>query len=193
MPADNPRPFDRQLDAALRAYAEPPAALAPGIAPSIDPSAAAASILAHHRQAELARPRRPLLWLWTIPAAACLIALATAAVWFLHAPPQLAIAQPAPPAVPASAFIASAAPAPPAPTRPHRHHVTAAVTEHRLPKLDTFPAPAPLTSQEQALVAFAHNAPPVVRQAVIRSQPSWAPPAIAPLAPATPKNIQEAP
>lgn len=43
----------------------------------------------------------------------------------------------------------------------------------RLPKLEVFPTPRPLSTQEQALVAFVKHAPAGVRQAVMEDQQHW--------------------
>jgi hypothetical protein len=51
-------------------------------------------------------------------------------------------------------------------------------TPERLPKLDVFPTPHPLTQQEQGLVVFVTQAPPEVRKAVIEDQQHWDDPII---------------
>jgi hypothetical protein len=47
-----------------------------------------------------------------------------------------------------------------------------------MPKLDVFPSPRPLTVEEQGLVVFAMQAPPVVKKAVIEDQQQWDKPII---------------
>lgn len=47
-----------------------------------------------------------------------------------------------------------------------------------LPKLEVFPTPAPLSAQEQALVAFAKHGPPAVQRAVLEDQKHWDDPII---------------
>ena len=44
------------------------------------------------------------------------------------------------------------------------------VAERRLPKLNVFPAPRPLSAEERALAAFVVRAPPAVKEQVIASQ-----------------------
>ena len=44
------------------------------------------------------------------------------------------------------------------------------VAERRLPKLEVFPAPQPLSEQERALVAFATHAPPEATEQLIEAQ-----------------------
>lgn len=46
----------------------------------------------------------------------------------------------------------------------------------RLPKQEVFPTPEPLSAQERAMVAFATQAPPEVRQQVIEAQKHWGDP-----------------
>lgn len=57
-------------------------------------------------------------------------------------------------------------------SRPLRHSTRAAATatEARLPKLDVFPAPHPLTPAEQALVAFVARAPEAERKSLVETQ-----------------------
>ena len=45
-----------------------------------------------------------------------------------------------------------------------------ALAERRLPKLNVFPAPRPLSAEERALAAFVVRAPPAVKEQVIASQ-----------------------
>ncbi|MGB6132988.1 MAG: hypothetical protein WBG54_14505 [Acidobacteriaceae bacterium] len=162
MPGDNPDPLNSsievRIDAALGSYAEPPAAIS-------DPRTAAAAIL---DRAHVTPTRRPF-WIWAIPAA-CLLALAVGLLWWFHAAPAPRIARAVAPA-PAGTVPLASAPA------PHRLPVRIVRRQHAhpapLPKLDVFPTPAPLSPQEQALVAFARTAPPAVQQAVIDDQRSW--------------------
>jgi len=53
--------------------------------------------------------------------------------------------------------------------KPRAQH-SAPVQQAALPKLDVFPAPQPLTPQEQALVVFVAQAPETERKAVVEAQ-----------------------
>jgi len=170
MPGDSRDPIDARIDAALRSYAEPPASIS-------DARIVTATMLERARQS---RARRSF-WIWAMPAAACLLALVlSVAVWMFHMrpAPQLARAVPQPP--PAISVPRNVAPArASASARIVRRQIPHSPT---LPQLDVFPTPAPLSTQEQALVAFARNAPATVKQAVIDDQLHWdQPPSIAPL------------
>ncbi len=140
--------LDRLLDSALSTYADP--------GPD---SGLEAGIFARIGAERTAGQRRHWRLLWTagLPAlAACLLLLLATALW-RPAPPHTA------PRIQSSAehpLVASSAQ--PAPTQPVRR---SALHEARTrgssiprpaaaPKLDVFPAPAPLSSQEQALVRF---------------------------------------
>jgi hypothetical protein len=152
---------DSRIDAALRAYADPPQIP--------DPRTVALRLLEREAQP---RPQWPL-WRWAIPA--CLVALAVAAAYLLRTPPAPQVAHsPAPPKILAQTK---------APTPPVRHVLIPAA--HRrsarvltaksqpLPRLAVFPTPTPLSPQEQALVAFAKYGPPAVQRAVIQEQKHW--------------------
>jgi hypothetical protein len=56
--------------------------------------------------------------------------------------------------------------------RPPRHssRTAAAARVQRLPKLDVFPAPQPLTPAEQALIAYVAHAPNAERQSLVDAQ-----------------------
>lgn len=188
MPGDNRDSIDARMDAALRSYAEPPASIS-------DPRTAAAAILDRARHT---RTRRPL-WIWAIPAAACLLVLAVGFLWWFHAPPAPRIAR-AVPTPPAAAVPAIRTPAPAPAKPPIRTTQRTRTHAEPLPKLDIFPTPAPLSPQEQALVTFARTAPPAVRQAVIDEQSQWdqpaqttAPPSQPPDRSGTPKLEKQGP
>jgi hypothetical protein len=169
MPGDNRDSMtEARIDAALRSYAEPPAMAS-------DPRTAAAAILERVRQAQR---RRRLWWLWAIPTG---VAMGVAVVvLFLslhtpHGPLSVDVAQ-----VP---HAAQPLPAPHAMEPARLHAATPAKRRvmHRLrpqaaplPEQAVFPAPAPLSRQERALLVFARTAPPAVRQAVINEQSRWA-------------------
>lgn len=166
MPGDLPDPFvESRIDAALRSYAEPPASLS-------DPRTAAAAILERARQSQ----RRRSWWLWAVPAATAIAALAVVLLWIAHSP--------APPKIIDYARVVP----PPAVGNPHATTPATAYSPSRakrasvrrprlraasLPQQAVFPTPAPLSRQEQALVVFTHVAPPAVRQAVINEQSNW--------------------
>jgi hypothetical protein len=154
MPGDNRDSVDARIDSALHSYAEPPAAVR-------DPNIAAAALLDRARRARVRRS----FWMWAIPVAACLLALVGLTVWMLRdrQVPQLASAVSPTPTITA-----------PAPRNaPVRAADRSRSRARPLPKLDVFPTPAPLSTQEQALVAFARHAPPAVKQAVIDDQRDW--------------------
>ena len=102
--------------------------------------------------------------------------LAAIATWLLRGPrsPQIAWGPKAPGVV--SAPVLSAA------TIAESHRAWAAkpagenraaevsVFQQQLPKLDVFPTPRTLTTQEQALVAFAAQVPPAVQLQVVEAE-----------------------
>jgi len=162
--------IDALVDAALRSYTEP--------AEIPDGRAAALALLERARGAESRRqwPR----WRWAIPVAVCLVALVMGTLWLLRTPriPEVVrapalpriVAQVKTPAPPARRVPVSATPI-------SRPRVTAAKSRP-LPKLDVFPAPTPLSPQEQALLAFAKHGPPEVQRAVLEDQKHWDDPII---------------
>jgi hypothetical protein len=94
-------------------------------------------------------------WSWAIPAAACL--LWAGIFWNRHAA--------TPERVQVSHVAAARATAPPRPATPpmvdHPHKRQA------LPRLPQFPAPAPVTNEERALLAFVALAPKEAQEALI--------------------------
>lgn len=168
--------IDERIDAALRSYAEP------GEMP--ETRAAVARVMA---QVELAESRKRF-WMWAvgIPAVACLLmAVLVATTWWMRGSRQKEIAWvPKAPAVVRTEkreerVAVSELSHPGARKAAHQNGapVVAAVQE-RLPMLDVFPTPRPLTAEEQALVAFVRRAPPAVRKAVIEDQQHWDDPII---------------
>jgi hypothetical protein len=168
--------IDERIDAALRSYAEP------GEMP--ETRAAVARVMA---QVELAESRKRF-WMWAvgIPAVACLLmAVLVATTWWMRGSRQKEIAWvPKAPAVVRTEkreerVAVSELSHPGARKAAHQNvaPVVAAVQE-RLPMLDVFPTPRPLTAEEQALVAFVRRAPPAVRKAVIEDQQYWDDPII---------------
>lgn len=162
---DRDNSLDSRIDAVLRAYAEP--------ADAPDPRVIALRLLQQGREVE--SHRNWLLWRWAVPAAVCLILLATVIAWRLRSlqRPQVAQTHTLPqtlrPAKPAAAVVRHAAVAA-APRKPPR---LVLAKSRPLPKLDVFPTPTPLSPQERALVAFAEHGPPAVQRAVLQDQKDW--------------------
>jgi hypothetical protein len=149
---------DARIDAALRSYVEPPD-------PS-EPRVALAQVLERAR-AEKAPHWR--WWVWLIPAGACVAGIVVAAMVLLMRGPRVPeIAwNPKPPG------LASVA------TAPNQGVLSRAAARavslsarrvHRLPKLDMFPAPTPLSPQEQRLLAFASHTSPAAAQQLAEAQ-----------------------
>ncbi|MDE3186780.1 MAG: hypothetical protein KGM96_04560 [Acidobacteriota bacterium] len=121
--------------------------------------------------------RRWLRWAIALPVAACLLILVMSKPKISHSPDahstgvtqasEPAAARPEPQLAlqPASASRGELA------ARKSRpHSVAVAAKKAPLPKLDVFPTPQPLTPQEQALVAFATQAPAPERKALLEMQ-----------------------
>lgn len=159
--ADRDPLLESRIDAALRSYAEPPSFAS-------DPRTAAAAILERARASQ----RRRSWWLWGIPAAAAVVALIILLVLRSPSPPNIAHTAVPVPAVPA---LHSTTPPPLSATVRPVHRALHRLNPHvaPLPRQSVFPTPAPLSSQEQALVVFARTAPPAVREAVIKEQSPW--------------------
>ena len=97
-------------------------------------------------------------WAWAIPAAACL--LWAGILWTRHvATPDRA---------PVTHMAAARAPAPPRAETPPV--VNRPRKKKALPKLPQFPAPAPITNEERALLAFVTGAPKEAQEALIDAQ-----------------------
>jgi hypothetical protein len=158
--------MDERFDAALRSYAEPPEMPAARMV--------LARVLASARLTESPRSK---WWAWIIPAAGCAAAVVLAAgILLMRAPrgPQIAWTPRAP------GVVSEAAPAVHAPARSQGSHATrsakrAAIRDaqfaaERLPKLEVFPTPAPLTTEEQRLVSFTRHAPTAAQQQVLEER-----------------------
>jgi hypothetical protein len=106
-------------------------------------------------------PRRAIpRWTWVIPAAACL--LCAGVFWSRHAgtPEQSKPAQ-----------VIVRATAPPRPETPQTPRIVQRVRKRKvLPRLPQFPAPAPVTNEERALLAFVAQAPKEAREALTESE-----------------------
>ena len=168
--------IDRQIDAALRSYAEPS---------EIPEAREILARLMERARSEQVRPqrarakqlRRTPWWVWAaIPACALLMA-ALITAWMLRGPrvPEIAWS-PRTPGVVAPVRGAKEAVKfhPAVRNRAVRHEEARA----KLPRLDVFPSPRPLTPQEQALVAFVQHGPPEVQRAVLEDQKRWDDPII---------------
>ncbi len=146
--------LDRLLDAALSNYAEP--------APGLD-----RRVLARISAADA--PRRRFVWLWPAAIAAAALLLVVEP-WRSSLPPHTAPrATIAPP--PARAAVEP----PPAPRlAPPRLQHTAApraiAAPAPLPRLDIFPAPTPLSPQEQALARLIAQSSAKERNTLIAAQ-----------------------
>lgn len=181
------------MDAALRSYAEP------------GEVQEARVVLARALERDRASgSRRQRGWVWGAAAGLALMVI-LGAVWMMRGPRRAEIAWA--PAAPVVASIGpadrdSGAKAPlllrgsaarlkscpdtrACPGVMERVRQTPSLTGSRvaqaresLPKLDVFPAPTPLSSEEQALVAFAKHGPHEVQRAVIEDQKHWDDPII---------------
>lgn len=163
--------MDELIDAALRSYAEP------GEIPG------ARVVLARVRERAAERARRLGWWMGLVGAAACVVVLVVVGLVMTRGPRKAEIAW-----VPRAPGVAERA-ANPHPARAEgtrgkdgapgvRMARARTVVERRLPKLEVFPTPRPLSAEEQALVAFATQGPPEVKKAVIEDQKHWDDPII---------------
>lgn len=171
----NDERVERLIDSGLRSYADPP--------DTPDAQMAVARVLERARELR-SRPRWHFSWpvpVWTlaVPAMACAVLLLIAAsVWIGHVSPAPRIAW-----VPNAPGVAATPSSSQLPARIKPARMRPSIAEHAstappqpLPKLDVFPTPTPLSPQEQALVAFAAQAPPAVKQQVIVAQQHMADP-----------------
>lgn len=158
--------LDAKIDAALRSYAEPESIP--------EPRVITARLLAEVR-AQRMRTRR-ILVAWLPIAGGALAVLTLALLWLLRPleVPRIAFAPQTPPTV-APAVLAPAAAA------PGRERTTARMIRadaHRpqgsrpepLPKLQVFPTPQPLSTQEFKLAAIGAGAAPIARQQVLAAE-----------------------
>ena len=172
--------MDALIDAALPSYAEP------GEIP--DARVVAVRVMERARAAE----RRGRFWWWAVvvPATACLLVALLGTIWTLRGPRVSGIAwTPKAPAVAesrknlvpqrlkpdSSRSVDGTAQAPPLQNRfvdsgKARVAEAGVPDERRLPKLEVFPTPRPLSPEEQELVAFATETPAKVREQVVEAQ-----------------------
>lgn len=152
----NDSDFEEKLEQALAAYADPGDAGHP-------------QVLAARVLAAVEDQRRKRRW-WlcfgiAAPALACLLLIAIAVL----RQPEIA------PRPAGTAMVPASAPAVQAPVvvRPRMERVRglAGLRQTRtLPKLDQFPAPAPLTEQERLLVNLAAHTSPEIQQDLVQAQ-----------------------
>ena len=151
--------FEREFERALAAYADPNDAGYPQVL--------AARVMAEVRM----RQRKRRLWLGISAAAPLLGCMLVAAVlYFGRSEPQHREAKVVSiPAIP----HAERAPEPPAYAKARPKLVRGARAPNarpRLPKLDQFPAPAPMSEQEKLLVQFVRRTPPSTQRFVVKMQ-----------------------
>jgi hypothetical protein len=173
--------LDQILDAALSTYADP------GPNSGLDdrvlahiaaarPTAKAEPVPFKHstRAVPLLRPgkdamnrRRWLPWAIALPVAACLLL-----IFFMpkDAPLHSNQTNQASPPAPLAAMCAEAPETGTMHRKPHLQPVARAAQPAPLPKLDVFPTPRPLTTEEQALIVFISRASDSERKALIESQ-----------------------
>lgn len=156
---ENEFDFERGLDEALQAYADPQDAGQPRL------------LTARVMEAvEVQRKRR--FWVWgfaaALPVAACLLVVAFLLPVKRHAaPPQIAY-KTVTPAVPAK--LPPVEPQAVAHVERVRAQTRTALKSEKAPKLARFPAPEPLTQQQKLLIAFATQVPEKEREATIQAQ-----------------------
>jgi hypothetical protein len=151
--------LDKKIEAALATYADPEA--------SVNPSALAARILASAREEQ----QKARWWKWTLVIAAPALAALFVVLFLPEKPKEFPARLSA--SVPTPAQIMTA-PATEKPVVSHTiakarysPHTTIAKSQEP-PKLDIFPAPAPLSEQEKLLVAFVQNAQKEAREEAVR-------------------------
>jgi hypothetical protein len=155
--------LDRLLDSALGTYAEPRHGIERRIVARVNEAQAAG----------LTPRRRWLVWAVAIPAVCILLYIVIPGPRKLeeHVAKQ---PQPSTPAIEGSqrgSIYTSAKPRPRAEAITRHPKATATAA----PKLDVFPAPQPLSAQEQALMALAKQRPELRREALARQKQEDAP------------------
>lgn len=121
--------------------------------------------------------RRWLPWAIALPVAACLLILVTSRPKISHSPDahSTGVNQASEPAAARPVPQLALQPAPArrgelAARKSRPQSVAIAAKSAPLPKLDVFPTPQALTPEEQALVAFARQAPASERKALLEAQ-----------------------
>jgi hypothetical protein len=166
--------LDLLIDSAIATYAEPPGGLERGVLNALGEERLLPPLKSN-------RSTFPIRWIpWAIPLAACVIL-----ALFIHnhvgpptatarnpAPSQPQLYQPVEPSgfarKPTHVVVARS-------SKPRAQNLASTQGDQR-PKLDVFPAPQPLTPQEQALVAFVDQAPEIERKAVAQAHQQIEPP-----------------
>lgn len=166
MHGDERDTIDERVDAALRRYAEAPQ--------FSDPRVALARVRA---RAEQEPERRWSVWAWVVPSAMVAALVGLVLVWALRVPrtPQIAWTPKAPAVASVDLQPGEKANAGPSfrrkmPRRSFARDDTAVEVARNLPKQEVFPAPAPLSPEEQSLLALATKAPPDAAKQVIEAQ-----------------------
>jgi hypothetical protein len=161
--------MDERMDAALRSYAEP------GEIPE------ARVVVARVMELAGSEGRRSGWWWVVVPATACLLVALVGAVWMMRGArvPEIA-SVPQAPGVRAGVGAAESHPSltkgasgkDEAPELAHAKGGRAqdGAPSTRLPKMEIFPTPRPLTAEEQALVAFTEQATPEVKKQVVEAE-----------------------
>jgi hypothetical protein len=152
--------LDRLLDSALGTYAEPRRGIEQRILARVNEMEAA----------RLAPRRRWLVWTVAIPAVCILLYTVIPGIRKNHANIEEHAARQVQPSLPAT----NGSQRVPIPTsakpRPLRGSIKPAATVAAAPKLDVFPAPRPLSTEEQALIALAKQGPELQREALARQK-----------------------
>jgi hypothetical protein len=152
---------DEMITAGLRSYAEP------------EEIPEARVVLARvMERAQTIESRRKRIWAWAIPVAACaMAAMVVGFIWVLRVPRIPPIAWTPPAAVVASVKPPLAREVRTPRRTPHRSLLRVAEAQPEpLPKLDVFPSPRPLNSEEQALTTLARPGKTAVAQQVLEAQ-----------------------
>lgn len=155
MPSD--RELDQFIDAALPSYS------------AADPQLGLEQRILAHALADYPRRRR-FAWAWAfaIPVAACLLVIFFFAGRHVSHPNTLqATATTASHAIAASPRETPATDSIPSPRKgplPHKLSIQPSLTPERLPEQDVFPSPSPLTAEERAAIALAHDPAQMPRQ-----------------------------
>jgi hypothetical protein len=156
----NESDFEKELEQSLAAYTDP--------GDTGHPQVLTARVLA----AVDGQRKEHRWWLGlgvALPAFACLVLVAIVVLWQPEHPLQPAEIAAAPSSAPASAATVPALSTAGTP-KERTHAQVARNLAHQQPKLDQFPAPAPLTEQERLLVSFASQTSPDTQQAIVQAQ-----------------------
>ncbi|HTZ90465.1 MAG TPA: hypothetical protein VMA71_08990 [Alloacidobacterium sp.] len=149
------------------------AKLAQAVASYADPADAGhAQVLTARVLSAIGRKQRPQRWGLRFVLGTATLACVLLIVFLTQRQPR-PVNQSARAPLPASVLALPSAPASAASSKVHiqRFHLAAVRdrTKH-LPKLDQFPAPAPMTEQEKLLIQFVAHAPPSTQQLIAKTQ-----------------------